>query len=59
MIGWRAHHAQDAAGFGTLSTSTRHIRQLPAIINFSCRGANVSIPEQLMLTVVGEDAGHT
>ena len=27
-------HAQDATGFGALSTSTRHIRQLPAIINF-------------------------
>ncbi len=26
--------AHDATGFGDLSTSTKHIRQLPAIINF-------------------------
>ena len=28
-------HAQEATGLGARSTSTKHIRQLPAIINFS------------------------
>lgn len=27
-------HAQDATGFGAFSTSTKHIRQLPAIASF-------------------------
>ena len=31
--GWTGH-AQDATGFGTLSTSTKHIRQFPAIMSF-------------------------
>src|SRR5580698_4187889 len=29
--------AHDATGFGALSTSTRHIRQLPAIMSFLVR----------------------
>lgn len=28
-------HAHDATGLGARSTSTRHMRQLPAIISFS------------------------
>lgn len=42
--GWTGQ-AHDATGFGALSTSTRHMRQLPAINSFLCR---VSRPVILM-----------
>jgi hypothetical protein len=36
--GWTGH-AHDATGFGALSTSTKHIRQFPAIMSFLLWGS--------------------
>ncbi len=63
--GWTGH-AQEATGFGTRSTSTRHIRQLPAMRSFlgSQRSAHTNIitqlaPLDLLMITVSRDSNSS